>query len=131
MSSAEDVARSILGDAQVEETKASVTEFNADWEDYLSRTAGSIWSREGLDRRTKSAVTLALLTALGREEELAVHVRVGLRNGLTPHEISEILIHTSLYAGVPFVRAAFAIAGGVVGQEPAAPPEESSSPPAG
>ncbi len=117
MSSAEDIARSVLGDGQVEESKALVTEFSADWHDYLARAAGGIWAREGLDRRTKSAVTLALLTALGREEELAVHTRVGRRNGLTQKEISEIFIHTSLYAGVPFVRAAFSIAGKVLDEE--------------
>lgn len=117
MSNAEDVARSVLGDAQVRETQDSTTEFTAPWQEFLGHFAGSVWARDGLDRRTKSAVTIALLTALGREEELAVHVRVGLRNGLTPEEISEALIHTSLYAGVPFVRAAFAIAQRVIDED--------------
>ncbi len=128
MSSAEDVARSVLGDEQVLESKALVTEFNAEWHEFLARAAGSVWSREGLDRRTKSAVTIALLTALGREEELGVHVRVARRNGLSPEEISEVFIHTSLYAGVPFVRAAFAVAGPVLEKEQSPQAPASGSP---
>lgn len=130
MSSAEDVARSVLGDEQVRETNASITDFNASWQEYLSQIAGAMWAREGLDRRTKSAVTLALLTALGREEELAVHVRVARRNGMTREEIAETFIHTSLYTGVPFVRAAFAIAGRVLDEKEGVAPE-GAGPPAG
>jgi 4-carboxymuconolactone decarboxylase len=112
----QDVARAVLGDEQVDETNASINDFNASWHEHLARAAGSIWTRGGIDHRTRSFITLALLTALGREEELGVHVRVALRNGLTPEEISEALIHTSLYAGVPFVRAAFRIADRVLAE---------------
>jgi 4-carboxymuconolactone decarboxylase len=71
---------------------------------------GGIWTRPGLDRRTRSCVTLAVLTALGRHEEIAMHVRAAIRNGLTPAEIAEVLLHTGAYAGVPAANAAFAIA---------------------
>jgi 4-carboxymuconolactone decarboxylase len=69
-----------------------------------------VWTREGLDRRTRSAVTLAVLTALGRENELALHVRAARTNGLSEQEIAEVLLHTAVYAGVPAANAAFAIA---------------------
>jgi 4-carboxymuconolactone decarboxylase len=75
-----------------------------------------VWGRDGLDRRTRSAVTLAVLTALGREHEIAMHVRAALRNGLTAPEIGEILLHTSVYAGVPAANRAFAIADEVLGE---------------
>lgn len=119
-----DTARSVLGDEQAQQTLDSITEFNAGWHEHLSRTAGSIWSRDGLDGRTRSFITIALLTALGREEELAVHVRVARRNGLTSAEIAEALIHTSLYCGVPFVRAGMAIAERTLDEEKAAPGHE-------
>jgi 4-carboxymuconolactone decarboxylase len=77
---------------------------------------GAIWSRDGLDRRTRSAITLAVLTALGREHEIAMHVHAALRNGLTAAEISEVLLHTSAYAGVPAANRAFAIADEALGQ---------------
>jgi 4-carboxymuconolactone decarboxylase len=76
-----------------------------------------VWTREGLDRRTRSAITLAMLAALGREHELAMHVRGALRNGLTEHEISEVLLHTAVYAGVPAANRAFTIASKALGQE--------------
>ena len=69
-----------------------------------------MWTREGLDRRTRSAITLAVLTALGRENELAMHVRAARRNGLSEAEIAEVLLHTAVYAGVPAANAAFVIA---------------------
>ena len=78
---------------------------------------GEIWSRPGLDRRTRSAITLAVLTALGREHEIAMHVRAALRNGLEPAEIGEVLLHTAVYAGVPAANRAFAIADEVLAQE--------------
>jgi 4-carboxymuconolactone decarboxylase len=76
-----------------------------------------VWGREGLDRRTRSAVTLAVLTALGREHEIAMHVRAALRNGLEAGEIGEVLLHTSVYAGVPAANQAFAIAQEVLAEE--------------
>jgi 4-carboxymuconolactone decarboxylase len=112
------VRREVLGDAHVDRAQAHTTEFTRDFQDHITRLAwGSIWTRPGLDRRTRSAITLAALTALGREGELELHIRAALRNGLTPAEISEILIHTSVYAGLPAANAAFAIAQRVIEDE--------------
>jgi 4-carboxymuconolactone decarboxylase len=115
-----EVRREVLGDAHVEAAIERTTEFTAPFQDFITRYAwGTIWAREGLDRRTRSAVTLALLTALGREHEIAMHVRAALRNGLSPQEIGEVLLHTAVYAGVPVANRAFAIADEVLGEEPA------------
>jgi 4-carboxymuconolactone decarboxylase len=114
-----EVRREVLGDAHVEAAIERTTEFTAPFQDFITRYAwGTIWAREGLDRRTRSAVTLALLTALGREHEIAMHVRAALRNGLSPQEIGEVLLHTAVYAGVPVANRAFAIADEVLGEEP-------------
>jgi len=105
------VRREVLGDAHVDSAIERTTEFTAPFQDFITRYAwGGVWTRDGLDRRTRSAVTLATLTALGRENEIAMHVRAALRNGLTREEIAEVLLHTSVYAGVPAANAAFAIA---------------------
>src|ERR1700722_6427089 len=113
-----EVRREVLGNAHVDRAIARTTDFTRDFQEYLTRVAwGSVWTRPGLDRRTRSAITLAALTALGREAELELNVRGALRNGLTPDEISEILIHTSVYAGVPAANAAFAIAQRVIDEE--------------
>jgi 4-carboxymuconolactone decarboxylase len=112
-----DVRRAVLGDAHVDRAKAGTTEFTAPFQDFITRSVwGAIWSRDGLDRRTRSAITLAVLTALGREHEIAMHVHAALRNGLTAAEISEVLLHTSAYAGVPAANRAFAIADEALGQ---------------
>jgi 4-carboxymuconolactone decarboxylase len=108
------VRRAVLGDAHVDRAAATASDFTAPWQEFITRHAwGAVWTRDGLDRRTRSAVTLAVLTALGRENEIAMHVRAALGNGLTREEISEVLIHTAVYAGVPAANAAFAIAQGV------------------
>jgi 4-carboxymuconolactone decarboxylase len=113
-----EVRREVLGDAHVDRSVAHTTDFTRDFQEHLTRLAwGSVWTRPGLDRRTRSAITLATLTALGREGELELHVRGALRNGLTADEISEILIHTSVYAGLPAANAAFAIAQRVIDEE--------------
>jgi len=112
------VRREVLGDAYVDRAQARTTEFTRDFQEHITQVAwGSVWSRPGLDRRTRSAITLAALTALGHEGELELHVRGALRNGLTPDEIAEVLIHTSVYAGVPAANAAFQIAQRVIGEE--------------
>jgi 4-carboxymuconolactone decarboxylase len=112
------VRREVLGDAHVDRAIENTTDLTAPFQDFITRYAwGSIWSREGLDRRTRSAITLAVLTALGRENEIAMHVRAALTNGLSPEEISEVLLHTAVYAGVPAANAAFAIAQRVLGEE--------------
>jgi 4-carboxymuconolactone decarboxylase len=105
------VRREVLGEEHVDGTQAQTTPFTAPFQDFITRFAwGSVWTREGLDRRTRSAVTLAVLTALGREHELAMHVRGARRNGLSEEEIAEVLLHTAVYAGVPAANRAFAIA---------------------
>ncbi|MGA9858502.1 MAG: 4-carboxymuconolactone decarboxylase [Solirubrobacteraceae bacterium] len=111
-----EVRRAVLGDAHVDRAIERTTEFTAPFQEFITQFAwGAVWTREGLDRRSRSMVTLAVLTALGRENEIEMHVRGALRNGLTPAEISEVLLHTSVYAGVPAANAAFAIAQRVIG----------------
>ncbi len=110
--------REVLGDEHVDRAIERTTDFSAPFQDFITRSAwGSVWTRDGLDRRTRSAVTLAVLTALGRENELAMHVRAARRNGLTAAEIGEVLLHTAVYAGVPAANAAFAIADRILAEE--------------
>jgi 4-carboxymuconolactone decarboxylase len=105
------VRREVLGDEHVDRAIETTTDFTAPFQEFITRYAwGGPWSRPGLDRRTRSAITLAVLTALGRENEIAMHVRAALRNGLTQAEIAEVLMHTAVYAGVPAANSAFAIA---------------------
>jgi 4-carboxymuconolactone decarboxylase len=105
------VRRAVLGDAHVDAAQARADEFTADFQDFITRYAwGEVWARPGLDRRARSCITLAVLTALRAENEIGMHVRAALRNGLTPDEIREVLIHTAVYAGVPSANSAFAIA---------------------
>ncbi len=105
------IRREVLGDEHVDRAVAATTPFTEAFQDFITRTAwGDVWAREGLTRHTRSCVTLAVLTALGREHEIAMHVRAALRNGLTEEEIAEVLLHTGIYAGVPTANRAFAIA---------------------
>jgi 4-carboxymuconolactone decarboxylase len=105
------VRREVLGDQHVDRAAERTTPLDADFQDFITRYAwGAVWTREGLDRRTRSAITLAALTALGREDELALHVRAARRNGLSEEEIAEVLMHTAVYAGVPAANSAFAVA---------------------
>ena len=112
------VRRAVLGDAHVDRAVERTTPFTADFQDFITRYAwGEIWSRPGLDRRTRSCITLTALVALGRDHELALHVRAALRNGLTPDEIGEVLLQCAVYCGVPAANAAFAIAQEVLAEE--------------
>jgi 4-carboxymuconolactone decarboxylase len=105
------VRREVLGDAHVDRAVANTSEFTADFQDFITRYAwGDLWARPGLDRPQRSMVTMALLAGLGRHEELAMHVRAAIRNGVTPAEISEVLLHVAVYAGVPAANHAFVIA---------------------
>jgi len=105
------VRREVLGDAHVDRATESANEFTEPFQEFITRYAwGGVWSRPGLDRQTRSAITLAVLTALGRENEIALHVRAARRNGLSEAQIGEVLLHTAVYAGVPAANAAFAIA---------------------
>ena len=105
------VRREVLGAEHVDRAGARATSFSAPFQEYITRCAwGEVWTRPGLDRRMRSAITLALLAAGGHEAELALHVRAARRNGLSPEEIGEVLLHTAVYAGVPAANTAFAIA---------------------
>ena len=113
-----EVRRQVLGDAHVDRAIESTTEFTEPFQDFITRYAwGGVWTRDGLDRRTRSVITLSVLTSLGRENEIAMHVRAALRNGLSPAEIGEVFIHTAIYAGVPAANSAFAIANEVIAAE--------------
>jgi 3-oxoadipate enol-lactonase/4-carboxymuconolactone decarboxylase len=116
-----EVRRAVLGDEHVDRAIARTTDFTADFQDLITRYAwGEIWTRPGLDRRTRSCITLTALVAGGREHELAMHIRAALRNGLTPEEIKEVLLQTAVYCGVPAANSAFAIAQDVLAEEPSA-----------
>jgi 4-carboxymuconolactone decarboxylase len=112
------VRREVLGNEHVDRAIERTTDFTAPFQDFITRYAwGSVWARDGLDRRTRSCITLAALTALGREHELELHVRAAVRNGLSSEEIAEVLLHTAVYAGVPAANAAFSIAQRVLEDE--------------
>jgi 4-carboxymuconolactone decarboxylase len=105
------VRREVLGDEHVDRAVATTTSFTEPFQDLITRYAwGEIWSRPGLSRAERSLVTLAVLAALHHENELAMHVRAALRNGLEPEQISEVLLQVALYAGVPAGNRAFAVA---------------------
>jgi 4-carboxymuconolactone decarboxylase len=112
------VRREVLGDAHVDEAVARTTGFTADFQDLITRYAwGEIWSRPGLDRRMRSAITLTALIAVGRMDELPMHVRAARRNGLSEGEIKEVLLQTAVYCGVPAANTAFAVAARVLDEE--------------
>jgi 4-carboxymuconolactone decarboxylase len=115
------VRREVLGDAYVDRASADPG-IAADFQRWLTEAAwGSLWARdEQLDRRTRSCITIAVLTALRAEGELALHVRAGRRNGLSDAEIAEIIMHTAGYAGIPAANAAMAVAVQVLAEEPQA-----------
>jgi 3-oxoadipate enol-lactonase/4-carboxymuconolactone decarboxylase len=111
------VRRAVLGDEHVERAIARTTPLTAPFQDFITRYAwGDVWTRPGLDRRSRSMITVALLTGLKHEHELAMHLRAAIRNGLTPAEIAEVLLHTAVYAGVPTANRAFAIAQETLGE---------------
>jgi 4-carboxymuconolactone decarboxylase len=110
--------REVLGDAHVDRATASATEFDAPFQEFITRFAwGSVWSRPGLDRRMRSAITLTALVSLRAENELGMHIRAALTNGLTADEIREVILHTAVYAGVPAANSAFAVAKQVLSEE--------------
>ncbi|PWS46671.1 3-oxoadipate enol-lactonase, partial [Streptomyces sp. ZEA17I] len=114
--------REVLGDAHVDAVTAATDAFTEDFQELVTRYEwGEAWSRDGLDRRTRSCVTLTALVASGHLEGLAAHTRAALRNGLTPAEIKEVLLQTAVYCGIPAAGAAFSIARSVI-QEETTPP---------
>ncbi|HEY3182932.1 MAG TPA: 4-carboxymuconolactone decarboxylase [Gaiellaceae bacterium] len=107
--------REVLGDEHVDRAVERTTEFTREFQDLITRYAwGEIWTRPGLDRKTRSAVTLTALVARGHWDELAMHVRAARRNGVTDDELKEILLQCAIYCGVPAANHAFAIAQGVL-----------------
>jgi 4-carboxymuconolactone decarboxylase len=121
------VRREVLGDEHVDKAVEKTTEFTADFQDMITRYAwGEIWTRPGLDRPTRSAITLTALIALGRFDELAMHVRAARRNGLSDDEIKEVLLQAAIYCGVPAANSAFAVASRVLAEDPEAGAEDPS-----
>ncbi len=112
-----DVRRAVLGDAYVDRAEASRTPLTDEFQDLITRYAwGEIWTRPGLDRRTRSCITVAMMVALNRNEELALHMRAALRNGVTLDELKEILLQTAIYCGVPAANSAFVVAARVLAE---------------
>jgi 4-carboxymuconolactone decarboxylase len=112
-----EVRRAVLGDAHVDRAEAARTPFTGEFQDLITRYAwGEIWTRPGLDRRTRSCITVAMLVALNRNEELALHLRGALRNGVTPDELKEILLQTAIYCGIPAANSAFGVAAKVLAE---------------
>lgn len=112
------VRREVLGDAHVDRAVAGTTPFTADFQELITQYAwGSVWTRPGLDRRSRSLITLTALVARGHHEELAMHVRAAKRNGLTDEEIAELFLQTAIYCGVPDANTAFRIAQGVLAED--------------
>ncbi|HKF74502.1 MAG TPA: 4-carboxymuconolactone decarboxylase [Candidatus Dormibacteraeota bacterium] len=109
------VRRAVLGDAHVDRAEARRSPLTSDFQDYITRCAwGEIWTRPGLDRRTRSCITVAMLVALNRTEELAMHLRAALTNGVTVDELKEVLLQTAVYCGVPAANTAFRVASEVL-----------------
>jgi 4-carboxymuconolactone decarboxylase len=106
-----EVRREVLGDAHVDAAMAGGSELTADFQELITRYAwGEVWARPGLDRRTRSCITLTALVAGGHDHELALHLRAARRNGLTWDEIKEVLLQAGIYCGVPAANSAFAVA---------------------
>lgn len=105
------VRREVLGDAYVDRAQAQATELTRDFQSFITEFAwGGVWTRPGLDRRSRSMITLAALVAGGHHDELALHIRGAVRNGLTRDEIKEVLLQTAVYCGVPAANSAFRVA---------------------
>jgi 4-carboxymuconolactone decarboxylase len=113
------VRREVLGDEHVDRAIERTTEHTADFQDFITRYAwGEIWSRPGLDRRTRSCITLTALVALGRFDELKLHIRAAQRNGVANEEIKEVLLQSAVYCGVPAANSAFAVFQRVLDEQP-------------
>ena len=124
------VRREVLGDEHVDRAVASTTPLTEPFQDFITRYAwGEIWSRPGLTRPERSIVTLTVLAALQHEGELAMHVKAALRNGLTPEQIGEVILHVSVYAGVPVANRAFPIAQRAIAEAQGAEAQEGGTEP--
>lgn len=117
-SAGERTRREVLGDGHVDAAQAATTQFTAPFQELITRYAwGEIWGRQGLARRDRSLVVVALLAALGHDGELAMHVKAALRGGVPPSELQEVLLQVAIYAGVPAANRAFAVAQKVLDEE--------------
>jgi len=111
------VRRSVLGDEHVDRAEAAKTEFDSEFQDLITRYAwGEIWTRPGLPRHTRSLLTIGLMAALNRDEELRMHLRAAAKNGVSAEQIREVLLHCAIYCGVPAANAAFRAAKDVLGE---------------
>jgi 4-carboxymuconolactone decarboxylase len=105
------IRRAVLGDAHVDRAEANKTAFDADFQRFITETAwGDVWARPGLERKVRHLLTIAMLAALGKENELALHLRATRNTGITPEEVKEVFLQVAIYAGVPAANTAFAIA---------------------
>jgi 4-carboxymuconolactone decarboxylase len=105
------VRKSVLGAEYVARAEANKTEFDADWQRYVTENAwGAVWTRPGLEKKTRSMVTIAMLAALGRLEEFGAHIRATRNTGVSRDEVKEVLLQVAVYAGAPAANAAFAAA---------------------
>ena len=105
------VRREVLGDAHVDRAEANKTDFDADFQRFITETAwGAVWSRPGLDRVTRHLLTITILAALGKEHELAMHIRATRNTGVTSEQLQEALLHVAVYAGIPAANTAVSIA---------------------
>ncbi|MDH2433574.1 4-carboxymuconolactone decarboxylase [Pokkaliibacter sp. MBI-7] len=105
------VRRSVLGDKHVDRASANITDFDKDFQRFITEAAwGSVWSRDGLSKRDRSLITIALMAALGHHDELAMHIRATMNTGATVEEVKEVLLQVGLYAGVPAANTAIKIA---------------------
>jgi 4-carboxymuconolactone decarboxylase len=105
------VRKAVLGADYVARAEANKTEFDADWQRYATENAwGAVWTRPGLDRKIRSMLTIAMLASLGKQEELALHIRATRNTGVTQDEVKEVLLQVAVYAGAPAANSAFAIA---------------------
>lgn len=112
------VRRAVLSDAHVDRSIENTTALTGDFQDFITRVAwGDVWSRPGLDRRSRSVAVITSLIAHGHHEELAMHLRAGIRNGLSVDEIKEIILQSAVYSGVPAANVAFRIAGEVFAED--------------
>lgn len=113
------IRREVHGDAWVDQAEACQTTFDADFQRFITEVAwGTLWARPNLDRRTRSLLTIAILAALGRTEELELHIRSSQNIGVTTDEVAETLLHVAVYAGIPAANAAFALSKRVLATEP-------------
>ncbi|AWH21207.1 MULTISPECIES: 4-carboxymuconolactone decarboxylase [Stenotrophomonas] len=105
------VRRQVLGEAHVERSLQARTDFTTEFQEFITRTAwGTVWTRDGLPRHTRSLLTIVMMVALGHDEEFKLHIRAARNNGVTPEEIKEVLLQAAIYCGVPAANHAFALA---------------------